>query len=258
MPLEPADCRVTVSHTAGSAVEARARAIAAACGLRFEERSGRQHAFAVVLEQAGAHLVVGEHGMRSHPGMGLVRVRRLLRAEERDPLVDAAEIRPGDAILDATFGYGQDALVLAFAAGPSGRVHALEASAPLAALAMAGMPHWAEPGAELARRITLEHADHRTRLATFPDRSFDVVLFDPMFRRAQPAAPDFHLLRALADTTPLEPASFAEAQRLARRCVIVKDGFAGRDLLRLGLLPQASRRRADIVFGVWRVPGRLV
>jgi hypothetical protein len=250
---DPDTCRVCVSRSGGSALERRAREVADACGLEFFVRGGSREArFAVVIERLGAHLVLGDRTMISHPGMGLVRVRRLEREAEGDPLVDACELQPGDRILDCTFGFGQDALVLAYAAGPAGRVHGLEASGPLAALSLAGMPSWSDPGAEIVRRITLEHADYRTKLPTIPDKSFDVVLFDPMFRRAQPAAPDFVLLRALAEHSPLDPASFEQAKRIARRTVIVKDGFSGQDLTRLGLLPQASRRRADIVFGVWR------
>lgn len=247
---------VTVSRRASSDLEARARRVAEACGLPFETRSGAVQPRAVVVEREGAHLVVDERRMDSHPGIGLVRVRRLQKGNESDPLVELAGLRPGDRVLDATFGFGQDALVCAHAVGDEGRVDAFEASAPLAALAMAGMPHWPSPAPPLARRISLTWGDARQALSLLPDRSYDVVCFDPMFRRPQSAQPDFELLRLLAEHAPLSPESLLEARRVARRAVIVKDGWQAPELQRLGLVARKARPRPEVTFGVLDVdPG---
>jgi len=178
-----------------------------------------------------------------------VRMRRALARRagaaadpsERDPLLEAAEIRPGDLVLDATLGLGADALVAAAACGPAGRVVALEASGPLAA--------WVDEGlrrleAEPARRIEVRAGDHAALLAGLPPASFDVVLFDPMFRHAREAPGGFDVVRRLADPRPLDPAALAAARRVARRWVLVKDGAPGWDLTRLGLTPLPSARGA--------------
>ena len=152
-----------------------------------------------------------------------------------------AEIRPGDLVVDATLGLGADALAVAAAAGPTGRVIGLEASPALAALVDEGLRRL---DAEPARRIEVRVGDHLALLEGLPPRSHDVVLFDPMFRHARLAPDGFDLLRALADPRPLTLAALAAARRVARRWVVVKDGAPGWDLARLGLAPLASARGA--------------
>jgi SAM-dependent methyltransferase len=245
---------VTTSHSAAVEVLARAQRVAEACGLPFvPRRFAPKEAPSLVVESDGAHLVLGDRVVRSHPGMGLVRVRRLRKGEEHDPLIELGEVRPGDTILDATLGYAQDALVLAEGAGDRGRVLGIESSPLLAALTMAGAQHWPAPGATLMGRVEVRCADFRSVLPTIPDGSYDIVYFDPMFRRPRMAAPDFAVLRDLAELDPLLPGDIEHACRIARRWVLVKDGFPGDDLRRLGLPRVRSRRSAEIMFG--RLPG---
>jgi len=205
----------------------------------------------LVLERTGVRLETADGVVHSHPGMGLVRLRRLVRADEHDPLVDFAGLRPGDTVLDGTFGFGQDALVLAWAVGETGRVVALEASPLLTGLALEGMPRWPEPGATMARRIALHCTDTRSYLVAAPDRSVDVIYLDPMFRSPRSAAPDFVVLRGLAETAPLSAETLEHARRVARRCVVIKDAWPGHELVRLGREPEDRLRRADVVYGVW-------
>jgi SAM-dependent methyltransferase len=160
---------------------------------------------------------------------------------DRDPFLEAAGIRPGDEVLDATLGLGADALVAAAACGPGGRVVALEGSRPLAAWVAEGLRRLE---AEPARRIEVRAGDHLAALGALPPRSFDVVAFDPMFRHARSQPGGFELVRALADPRPLQAEAVAEARRVARRWVVVKDGAPGWDLARLGLTPLPSARGA--------------
>lgn len=242
---------VTTSANAGEERVRQARDIARICGLAVAPRLALAGRPAVVLEPAGARLVTDEEYVtRSHPGIGLVRLRRVVRREETDPLIDLAAIRPGDRVLDATFGFGQDALLFAQAVGPEGRVLGLEANALLAALAMGGLAYWPDPADRFVDRIELRHTDHRRFLAEAQPGDFDVIYFDPMFRRPREAAPDFATLRRYAEMSPLDPATLEQARRVATRCVIVKDAFPGRELQRLGLSPVGSRRRAEVVFGL--------
>ncbi len=243
--------------------EATARAAAARHALPFVPRGRRP--LPALLPDAGLdgllvlsrrHAVLwtpdGEH--RWAGGMGILRMKRALARgagapddpSERDPLLEAAQIRPGDLVLDATLGLGADALVAAAACGPAGRVVALEASAPLAA--------WVDEGlrrleAEPARRVEVRAGEHAALLAALPPASFDVVLFDPMFRHARDAPGGFDVVRRLAEARPLDPAAVAAARRVARRWVVVKDGAPGWDLARLGLTPLASARGAHRYYG---------
>jgi 16S rRNA (guanine1516-N2)-methyltransferase len=204
---------------------------------------------ALVLSARAAILTAGGVSQRWSAGMGLIRMRRTLARlggrpvspTDRDPFLEAAGIRPGDAVLDATLGLGADALVAAAACGPDGRVVALEGSPVLAAWVAEGLRRL---DAEPARRVEVRAGEHLAALAALPSRSFDVVAFDPMFRHARAQPGGFDLVRALADPRPLEPMAVVEARRVARRWVVVKDGAPGWDLARLGLAPLPSARGA--------------
>jgi 16S rRNA (guanine1516-N2)-methyltransferase len=195
-----------------------------------------------------------ERGIAWSPGMGALRAKRVERqlagdasreGSGRDPFFEAAGIRPGDAVLDCTLGLGADALVASVAAGPSGRVVGVEGSAALAAWVGEGLARSALPA---AARIEVRSGDHATLLASLPERSFDVVCFDPMFRHARAEPGGFDRIRALADSRPLAAEALALAQRVARRWVLVKDGAPGWDLARLGLTPLPSARGAHRYF----------
>jgi hypothetical protein len=70
-----------------------------------------------------------------------------------------------------------------------------------------------------------------------------------MFRTAAEANPLFDLLRRHGEHAALDAATLREAQRVARRGVLVKDAAPGTELTRLGLVPLPSRRTARICFG---------
>lgn len=239
---------VTTSRHPEAALEAFAKDIAARTGLVYVRRTGHVDPPALVIERGAAYLLSDDRVTKSHPGMGLVRVRRIRRGEIDDPLLAVGAIQPTDHVLDCTFGFGQDALVLASRAS-EGRIVGLESSPALCALALAGMQHWDPAAAKIVPRIELLMADYREYLKAAPDRAFDVVFIDPMFRRPKAAAPDFVTLRAFANDAPLEADTLQEARRVARRLVVVKDAWPGPELERLGLTGQPERHVKDILFG---------
>ncbi|HEU4383818.1 MAG TPA: class I SAM-dependent methyltransferase [Anaeromyxobacteraceae bacterium] len=244
---------VTTAPRPDATLAGRARAVAARHGLPCLERDGRPLRALASAAGAEALLVLGRAAALFidgrercwNPGMGALRARRLLQGERGrptgDPFLAAADFRPGETVLDCTLGIGADALVAAAAVGAKGRVLGLEASAPLAALVEEGLRLLPHPA---ARRVEVRLADHRSFLAAAPERSFDVVVFDPMFREARAQNPSFDLVRRLGDPRPLSPEALARARRVARRCVVVKDGAPGWDLARLGLVPLPSTRGA--------------
>jgi len=204
----------------------------------------------LVLSRTRSLLAVGGEAHRWSPGMGALRLKRLREVlagraaaggPRNDPFLEACGLRPGDAVLDATLGLGADALVAAEAVGPAGRVLGLERVPALAAWVDEGLRRLGDPA---AGRVEVRAAEHAAALAGLPDGSFDVVVFDPMFRHARAEPGGFDVVRSLADPAPLAAAALAEAQRVARRWVVVKDGAPGWDLARLGLTPLASARGA--------------
>lgn len=241
--------------TAPSGDPAEARELAGRFGLRAEARAGRT--LAALLGDAGgapvlvlaarrADLYEGGRVYRASAGMAFLRVLRARRGE-LDPLAAAAGLRAGDSVLDATLGLGGDALVAAHATGM--RVVGIEKEGLLAAFTQAGLRRLQKHGREPGRLVDVRRADHREFLRAQPDGSFDVVLLDPMFRRAGDAGPLFDLLRAHAEHEPLDAETLRQARRVARRGVLVKDAASGLELGRLGLVPRLTRRSAAISFG---------
>jgi 16S rRNA (guanine1516-N2)-methyltransferase len=248
---------VTTPLRPSPADEADARAAAERRALPFVDRGRR--GVAEVLEDAGADALLvlsprasvlcasGEEH-RWSAGMGALRAKRALARATgsgdnvtRDPFLEAALLAEGDLVLDCTAGLGADALVAATAVGPGGRVVGLESSPALAAWVGEGL---LRSGDAAAARIELRAAEHAEELVRLPERSFDVVVFDPMFRHARAEPAGFDLVRRLADPRPLSREVIERARKVARRWVLVKDGAPGWDLVRLGLEPLPSARGA--------------
>jgi hypothetical protein len=261
----PVRLAVTTPLRPSATEEADARAAAARHGLPFVARGKRPAAEALragaadallVLSPRGSTLLVDGEERRWSPGMGFLRAKRARArlhgggdATTRDTFLEASGIEEGDAVLDCTLGLGADALVAAVAAGARGRVLGIEASPALAAWVAEGLRRL---GDDAAARIEVRAAGHAETLAALPDRSFDVVVFDPMFRHARAEPAGFDLVRRLADPRPLSAEALARARRVARRWVLVKDGAPGWDLARLGLVPLPSARGAHRYYA--RVP----
>lgn len=241
--------------TAPSGAPAEAEELAARFGLRAEAREEKplsqvlasaRGAPVLVLAARRADLYHRERAFRASAGMAFLRLLRARRGET-DPLVAHAGLKAGESVLDATLGLGGDALV---AAGVTGApVLGLEKDGVLGAFTQAGLRRLPGHGREPGGLVQVVRADHRSFLREQPGRSFDVVLFDPMFRRPGDAGPLFELLRAHADHAPLDAETLREARRVARRGVLVKDSAQGDELRRLGLVPLLSRRSAAIAFG---------
>jgi len=256
---------ITTPASPSPATVAAARRAAARHGVAFLPRHG--HELAELAAGAGVDVLVvlggqaslwlpgapgagssrAGPGHRWNPGMGALRARRLALGERAtpDPFLAAADLHVGDAVLDCTLGLGADALVAAQAVGEGGRVVGLESSPALAAWVDEGLRRLDAPA---ARRVEVRCADHAAFLDASPERSFDVVVFDPMFRHARAQEATFDVVRRLADARPLGEAALARARRVARRWVVVKDGAPGWDLARLGLDPLPSARGARRYF----------
>ena len=200
-------------------------------------------------------LVTAEGELFFHPGMSHLRIKNLLLGHG-DHLVSALGLVEGMHVLDCTLGTGADAIVESFAVGAQGTVTALEANPLIAAVIADGLAHATGDNYDMhaaMRRITVHHADALTFLRAQADGSCDVVYFDPMFRRPLHESAGMNALRALADSRALTTETIAEARRVARRRVVMKERRESAEFERLGFTHLTGGKYSRIAYGVMEV-----
>jgi len=189
-----------------------------------------------------------------HPSTAAIRVKRIISGE-RDTLMRLSDLSPGDRVLDCTAGLGADAIVYSFALQGKGEVIALE-SRPIPFLLLSrGLGAYESELSGLSeamRRIQVRQTDHYDYLAAQPDKSFDVIYFDPMFRRPIAEASSIRAIRELADSRPLAAETIAEAMRVARKRIILKEHRESGEFTRLGF-SEVHRSTTKIAYGVIRL-----
>lgn len=253
----PHPLAVTTSASVTPALEARASALAARWSLPLVRRRRKEALERLQGKAANAFLVVERDRVSLSDGLGSIhfteglarlRIKNLDAGAGDDTYLRIAGIREGEAILDCTLGLAQDALVAARAVGPTGRVVGLEKSLALCAVISEGLRGY-DPGPRSAR-VEVVRADAGEYLRQLPERSFDVVYFDPMFEKPRASQPSFELLRRHAEYAPLTLEVLALARKVARRRVVVKGARYSQDLSKLGLTPVTLSRFADIAWAV--------
>ncbi|MEK3768526.1 class I SAM-dependent methyltransferase [Paenibacillus sp. FSL R5-0887] len=194
---------------------------------------------------------LGMEPMEFHPSMGFVRAKRILKGEI-EPMLVAARMLPGDSVLDCTAGLGADSLLFAVHGGESSEVTALESSLPLYALLSEGMSHYTSGQVkvnEALRRVNVVHSEHLVYLRSQPDRSVDIVYFDPMFRVPLTGSASISPLRQFANRAALSTESVAEAVRVARKTVLLKEKALSGEFERLGFT-ELLRSNSKTSYGV--------
>ncbi len=238
----------------------RAQAAAAEVGVPYLERTHKRSlasmladtAEALLVMEAGAVSLVDARGsLRFSPGLAHLRVKQLDAGVHEDMLLRVSGLREGERVLDCTLGLAADAQVAARLVGPTGALTALEKSPALYLLARYGLETL--PPHPRACAIQVVHADAHAYLRTLPSGAFDVVLFDPMFARQRKSSVAFETLRRHADYAPLTRETVAEAQRVARRVVVLKGSRYSSDFKKLGLRAEPARPNATVLWA--RLPG---
>ncbi len=228
---------MTTAAKPDSDLEDAARALAASLGLAFLPRlpgtlPDMAQRFAVptllVVERGRLRLVHAPSGVEYayHPNMLPVRARSVAQGQP-DLFVQAMALRPGDAVLDGTLGFGTEASLAAWLVGEAGRVVGLESVPALAAVTRAGMqsppPSLTKALIAAMRRVEVVTADHVPFLHACPGGTFDQVYFDPFFDERLPGSEaSVSPLACFGNASPLSPEAVQEARRVARRRVVVK------------------------------------
>ena len=240
---------ITTAIKPDSAMIEKAEALARELNAPYVPR--RQYTLKTLLKKYEAQgvLVIGREGLRYtaenhpplfyHPGMALVRIRSLLNGGT-DPMLEVSGASYGDRVLDCTAGLGWDALVFSFAVGEAGSVTAVETSPLVSVIAREGLKSAATglPEAdEACRRIRVVQGNHEDILRRMPDKSVDIVYFDPMFEKAVMASSAMLPLRYHACHDPVSEEAVRHAVRVARKAVVMKNSPGNESFSRLGFMP---------------------
>jgi len=194
----------------------------------------------------------GNEPLFFHPGTSMFRIKRMLSGTHREPMLEISEAGPGDTVIDCTAGLCSDAIVFSHAVGSEGRVIAVEADPLISLVASHGLQSLETDVPEMnaaMRRIEMRHGHHLDVLRSLPDRSADLVYFDPMFRSPIEESSGISPLRNYAFMQEISAESVAEAKRVARRVVMMKERRGSAQFARLGFV-QDDRHNAKIAFGV--------
>lgn len=254
---------VTTSRKPTRELALLARDWAGRLGARVEPRAGRSLIQVTRDSGADAVLVVQPSGPRLlrpsegieyffHPGMAKVRLHNI-SAGRSDPMVEAMRLRRGDSVLDCTLGRASDAIVASAVVGPTGRIVGVEIVPVIAELTRHGLQTYESGRADVdaaMRRIEVHCADHRSHLRESDADSFDVVYFDPVFTTPVLESDAMAPLRALADKSSVSRQTLAEALRVARRRVVIKN-VAGSPLWKdLGITNIVRGSGSRVEYGV--------
>lgn len=159
-----------------------------------------------------------------HPGMAVLRLQQLKRGE-RDHFVNALALEPGMSVLDGTLGLASDAAIASYMVGEQGCVVGTEASPLLHFVVSRGLSSYEAEDEDLTkalRRIRTVQcsAEEYLHQCIQGHNRFDVIYFDPMFRRPVQGSVSMDALRPLAYEQPLSRRTVELALQLAPRIVI--------------------------------------
>ncbi|MEQ8174049.1 MAG: class I SAM-dependent methyltransferase [Syntrophomonadaceae bacterium] len=221
---------------------------------RSLEKLARDYAADAVIiwQEEGPILYHGAEKFFFHPSVSRVRLGACRKLHTVDPLVKACQFEPDFSFLDCTIGLGADSIVAAYFL-PRGRVVGLESAPGIAQVVKWGMKMYqadSEWLQEAVRRVQIINCDHYTYLKDLPDNAFDIVYFDPMFRRPVLESAAISPLRSLANHEPLSLEVIAEARRVARHRVVVKERHGSSEFERLGIDNIVGGHHSTLAYGV--------
>ncbi|WP_042346624.1 class I SAM-dependent methyltransferase [Bacillus massiliigorillae] len=248
--------------TAGRTTEeyiAKAKAVANDLQVAYEPR--RKKSLQALFKMHTLVVVVGKDGIQLyhqdgsepyffHPNLAMVRVKRLMN-DSHDAFIEVAGLKQGDALLDCTLGYASDSIVASFVVGETGKVIGVEASHILAYLTKIGLQTWEGQHEEIEkamRRITVVEGNHYDYLQRMPSKSVDVVYFDPMFEESIDESNALQTLSHFTSFASITDEIIAEARRVARRRIVLKDHFRSTRFEQLGFT-QHIRKTAKFHYG---------
>ncbi len=217
-------------------LEAQAREYAGELQALYVPRSGLSVPGVFAACGANRLLIAGQDHLRLrdrdsgteyffHPNLFQVRAFNVGHGG-RDHFLEAAQLGPGDSLLDCTLGFASEASLAALTVGETGQVVGLESVRELALVTRVGVQSFTLHSARLTealRRVQVVTADARAYLPREADQSVDVVYFDPFFeRRLSGSEVSMTPLFVFGNPAPLDAETVRQARRVARRRIVIK------------------------------------
>lgn len=258
---------VTVGRNCGDAYISQAQTWAQELGINYfarpqnrklEEYMQEQSLEAVIVATSkGPKIFTPQSEFHYHPGMAVLRLQQLKKGES-DHFCEALALKKGDRVLDCTLGLASDAAIASYCVGTEGSVTGLEASDLLYFAVNYGLKNFEAEDQELTealRRIkvvpTIAHNYLEALVNQFHGEDcFEVIYFDPMFRRPVKGSVAMDALRPLSYEAPLGKETVELALKLAPRVVIKERNIAL--LKELGCQEILGGRYAKVKYGVIR------
>ena len=208
--------------------------------------------YVLVAKKNSLRLVTADSEIFFHPSLAHLRIKNSLKGEG-DRLIEAMNLRHGMKVLDCTLGLGADAIVESFAVGEEGSVTALEVNPYLAAVVEHGLQNFIDDNdnvVQAMRRVKVVNADYMDFLRNAEANSFDVVYFDPMFRHPLERSTALNPLRDIADHRAVTLEAVAEARRVAKYRVGLKENARSLEFKRLGFERICGGKYSPVHYGV--------
>ena len=139
-------------------------------------------------------LIFTKDGLKAHTSQGdlffhlnMAQLRILnLNRNQKDHMVEAMDLKPKMSVLDCTLGLGTDATVASYIVGENGKVVGLESATLIYLITKYGLANFNHDNIAInnsLRRIESFNLHYLDYLKAQGDNSFDIVYFDPMFRK---------------------------------------------------------------------------
>lgn len=206
----------------------------------------------IVASESGPILSTPSGELFFHLGMAALRIKSI-RDGKPDHMAVALGLNRGMSVLDCTLGLGTDAIVTSLLVGEEGRVTGLEAGPLIAFITGWGLSHFTSEDNFInaaMRRINVKSLDYGRYLQELPDRSVDVVYFDPMFRRPVHSSSGIRPLREFARNDGLKMNDLRQACRVARQRVVLKETKGSQEFSRLGICNFVGGKYSSIQYGI--------
>ncbi|UOQ85749.1 class I SAM-dependent methyltransferase [Gracilibacillus salinarum] len=222
-------------------------------GVAVERLKQEYHTDVLVAGKNGLYLSPQElqSDVFFHPNVAMVRAKRLFKGEE-DPLIQATGLKSGMSFLDCTLGLASDAIIASIAVGPSGIVTGVEGSFPLYLLVKEGLKRYQSGNQALLdamKQIDVKQTAHLPFLQNTETNAYDVVYFDPMFQEKIDSSDGIKGLRSRSITEAITERTIAEAKRVARKRVVLKDHYKSERFTEFGF-NQQRRKTALFHYGI--------